>query len=110
MADSLKADIHSKRGKGVTRRVEPSSAVTGNWQQFLCIDDNKMELFSFLASNVAHKHLITTQDTGDLCSDRQDVSALAHLRRLTLVSSCTYWMPYNRGTAKCQYAQLIQTW
>jgi len=30
MADSLKADTRSKRGKGVRRRVEPSSAVPGN--------------------------------------------------------------------------------
>lgn len=81
MAGSLKADTRSKRGKGVRRRVEPSSAVPGNWQEFIRIDDNKKELFSFLASNVAdidtNKHLITTQGTGVLCSSRQDVSALA---------------------------------
>ncbi|KAG0723068.1 hypothetical protein GWK47_043326 [Chionoecetes opilio] len=81
MADSLKADSRSKRGNGVRRRVEPSSAVPGNWQEFLRINDNKTELFSFLASNVAdidtNKHLITTQGTGVLCSNRQDVSALA---------------------------------
>ncbi|KAG0717130.1 hypothetical protein GWK47_008210 [Chionoecetes opilio] len=81
MADSLKADTRSKRGKGVRRRVEPSSAVPGNWQEFLRINDNKTELFPFLASNVADidtsKHLITTQDYSVLCSNRQDVSALA---------------------------------
>jgi len=64
MADSLKADTRNKRGKGVRRRVEPSSAVPPNWQEFLHID-NKTELFSFLASNVAdidtNKNLITTQ-------------------------------------------------
>ena len=42
--DSLKADARSKRGKGVKRRVEPSSAVPGNWSAFLRIDDNKSEL------------------------------------------------------------------
>ena len=82
MVDSLKADTRSKRGKGLRRRVEPSSAVPQNWQEFLRVDDNKMELFSFLASNVAdidtNKHLITTQGTGILCSNHQDV-----------VSSCT---------------------
>lgn len=30
IADSLKADTHSKRGKGARGRVEPSSAVPGN--------------------------------------------------------------------------------
>ena len=76
----MTADTHSKRGKGVRRRVE-SSAVPGNWQEFLRIDDNKIELFSFLASNVANidtnKHLVTTQSTSVLCSNRQGVSALA---------------------------------
>ena len=85
MADNLKADTCSKRGKGVRRRVEPSTVIHGNWQEFLRIDDNKTELFSFLASNVAdidtNKHLNTTQGTGVLCSNRQDVSAIA---------SCTY--------------------
>ncbi|KAJ8050254.1 hypothetical protein HOLleu_03388 [Holothuria leucospilota] len=34
MADSLKANTRSKRGKGVRRRVEPSSAVPENWQKY----------------------------------------------------------------------------
>ena len=35
--ESLKADTHSKRGKGVRRRVEPFNVIPGNWQEFLCI-------------------------------------------------------------------------
>jgi len=73
MADSLKADICCRRGKAVRRRVVPTSAVPENWQGFLCVDDNKTELFSFLASNVVdtdtNKRLITT------IANCQDVSA-----------------------------------
>jgi hypothetical protein len=36
--ESLKADARSKRGKGVRRRVEPSSAVPGDWAAFLRTD------------------------------------------------------------------------
>ncbi|KAJ8027191.1 hypothetical protein HOLleu_32260 [Holothuria leucospilota] len=36
--DSLKADTRSKRKKEVRRRVEPSSAVSGNWKEFLRIE------------------------------------------------------------------------
>jgi len=110
MADSLKVDTRSKRGKGVRRRVKPSSAVSPNWQEFLRIEDNKTELFSFLASNMAdtdtNKNLITTQGTGVLCSNRQKMSALSPctMRRLSLVSSCTYGMPYNRA-ANCQLTE-----
>ena len=50
--DNLKAETRKKRGKGVRRRVEPSGAIPGNWVEFLCIDDNKIELFSFLATSV----------------------------------------------------------
>ena len=45
----LKAGARGKRGKGVRRCVEPSSAVSGNWSAFLRIADNKSELFSYLA-------------------------------------------------------------
>ncbi len=32
MRDSLKADTRTKRGRGIRRRVEPSSSIPGNWQ------------------------------------------------------------------------------
>ena len=48
IADSLKLETRCNRGKGIRQRVEPRSAVPGNWQEFLRIDDNKTELFFFL--------------------------------------------------------------
>ena len=76
----MKSETRSKRGKGIRRRVEPRSAVPGNWQEFLRIDDNKTELFFFLASNVTeietNKYLITTQGNGVLSSNHEDVSTL----------------------------------
>ena len=81
MPGSLKADTRSKRGKGVRRPVDPLSAIPGNWQAFLRIDDNKTELFSFLAMNAAgintNKHVITTYHTDVLRTNRQDVLGLA---------------------------------
>ena len=79
--ESLKADVRSKRGKGVRRRVEPSNTIPGNWQAFLRIDDNKTELFSFLATRIAgintSKQVITTHHVDVLCTNRQDVLGLA---------------------------------
>ena len=40
------------RGKGVRRRVVPSAAIPNNWKDFLRVDDNKTELFSFLSHQV----------------------------------------------------------
>ena len=46
---SVNAETRGKRGKGVRRGVEPSTAIPGNWKEFLRIDGRKVELFSFLA-------------------------------------------------------------
>ena len=77
----MKADTRSKRGNGVRRRNEPPSAVPGNWPEFPRIDDNKTELFCFLACNIGrHWHQqISHHHTRHWrsCSTRQDVSALA---------------------------------
>ena len=42
--NSLKSQTRSKRGKGIRRRVEASSSLPGNWQEFLWIDANKCSL------------------------------------------------------------------
>ena len=81
IADSLKAETRTRRGKGIRRRVEPSNTIPGNWQEFLRINDNKIELFSFLATSAAtiatDKQVISTCHTGVLCTQSRDVSGLA---------------------------------
>jgi len=51
--NSLKAQTRMKRGKGVRRRVAAHVCQPGNWQEFLRIDENKKELFTFLVGYVA---------------------------------------------------------
>jgi len=79
IADSLKAE--TRTGKGIRRRVEPSNAIPGNWQEFLRINDNKTELFSFLATIAAtiatDKQVIGICHTGVLCTQSRDVSGVA---------------------------------
>ena len=70
-----------KRGKGVRRRVDASTNIPGNWQQFLRVDANKTELFSFLAKHVVNlstdKKLVTTDGSAVLCNTSRDTSHLA---------------------------------
>ena len=77
IADSLKAETRTRRGKGIRRRVEPSNTILGNWQEFLRINENKIELFSFLATSAAtiatDKQVISTRHTGVLCTQSRDV-------------------------------------
>lgn len=81
LPESLKADTRSKRGKGIRRRVEASSAVPQNWRGFLRIDENKTELFSFLSTQVSgidtNKQVIATCITEVLCNNHQDIAGLA---------------------------------
>ena len=50
--DSLKSATRSKRGKGVRRKVRSDSLLPGNWESFPRVDENKTELFSFLADEI----------------------------------------------------------
>ena len=56
--DSLKSTARENRGKGVRRRVAAANSIPGNWQEFLRVDENKTELFNFLAHEVV-KNLST---------------------------------------------------
>ena len=81
LPESLKAATRKKRGKGIRRRVEPSSYIPRNWQAFLRIDKNKVELFSFLAMKIAtketEKQIVSTHRTDVFCTQPRDVAGLA---------------------------------
>jgi len=50
---SLKVEARSKRGKGIRRRVTPTSKTPQNWTSFLRDNNNKTELFHFLADRLS---------------------------------------------------------
>ncbi len=52
--DSLKGFTRQKRGKGIRRRVAPSTQIPKNWKDFLRVDENKKELFNFLSQQAIH--------------------------------------------------------
>ena len=47
--NSLKATTREKRGRGIRRRVQSLTTVPKNGKEFLRVDENKKELFSFLS-------------------------------------------------------------
>lgn len=79
--DSLKSETRSKRGKGIRRRVAASNAIPGKWPEFLRIDENKTELFSFLATALkalnTTKQVISTHHTDVFCTQPRDTAGLA---------------------------------
>ena len=58
-----------------------STTIPGNWQEFLRVDENKVELFSFLATSTAsiysNKQVISTLHTDVLCNQPRDLSRLS---------------------------------
>ncbi|KAG0717220.1 hypothetical protein GWK47_008187 [Chionoecetes opilio] len=79
--NSLKSQARDKRGKGIRRRVDGSTVLPGNWQQFLRIDANKTELFAFLTKHITHlvsdKQIVTTYGSDVTCIPACDTSHLA---------------------------------
>ena len=48
----MRQGLRERRGQVVRRRVMSGSTIPGNWQTFLRTDENKTELFAFLAEQV----------------------------------------------------------
>ena len=68
-------------GKGVRRRVLATSKIPGNWQSFLRLDDNKTELFRFLANFSmeisTEKIIVSTLDSSVLSKHPIDFSLVS---------------------------------
>jgi hypothetical protein len=72
--NSLKADTKNQRGTGFRQHVCPNGKVPQNWQQFLRTDENKTELFTFLATQITtYNHagnvIVATVKDQVICSD-----------------------------------------
>ena len=52
VSDSLKRSAREKRGSGQRGKVFPSTRIPSDWKGFLRVDQNKDELFKFLANKV----------------------------------------------------------
>ena len=53
LIDSLKGTARLKRGQSICRQVAGTGVIPGDWQNFLRVDSNKTELFSYLSQIVA---------------------------------------------------------
>jgi len=75
--DSLKSAARAKRGSGIKRRVMASAVLPSQWSAFLLVDDNKSELFHFLATELATvpvpagKLLVVTTGQDAICNPRE---------------------------------------
>eukprot|EP00112_Aurelia_sp_Birch-Aquarium-sp1_P024417 Seg771.8 transcript_id=Seg771.8/GoldUCD/mRNA.D3Y31 product="hypothetical protein" protein_id=Seg771.8/GoldUCD/D3Y31 len=80
--NGLKSDTCEKRGTDTSISVKASTPICNNWRQFLCVDENKEELFSLLAkqledSNVAGKIIVATLAEDVRCSSILNTESLS---------------------------------
>ena len=102
LPNSLKASTRDKRGTGARTRVTPTTKIPTNWQEFMRVDENKTELFHFLAdclmeTNFPNKLLLTTRD--DKVLSRPDVN-------IDLISPCSQEEADTRLVLHCHHAAL----
>lgn len=57
LATSLKRNTREMRGAGIRRRVSKTTLIPANWKSFLRSDENKAELFHFLAASISSVEL-----------------------------------------------------
>ena len=57
--DSFKSTARERRGKEVQTQLLPTTVIPQNWKNLLLVDDNKTELYLFLAQQVT---IITTKE------------------------------------------------
>ena len=87
LPDSLKGTTRQKRGKGVRRRASPYTTIPKSWKDFLRIDDNKTELFKFLAQLV----ICQTIDEGKIlyATSAQDVLSSTYHTEPSNLTPCS---------------------
>ena len=110
VADSLKSTTRQKRGKGVRRRVAPTTAIPQNWMDFLRVDENKSELFRFLSQHVTSlsteedKSIYTTHGSDVLSSivdaDMTSLVPCSHEEADICLLLYTWQILYRRGSGK----------
>ena len=86
MTSSLKGEARMRRGQGIRRRVTGTSKTPTNWRSFLRDDDNKTELFQFLADRICQTQttstILLTKEGCVICNDNQ--------KSLAAVSPCVH--------------------
>ena len=82
---SLKSETRFKRGQGMRRRVTGTSKTPSNWRNFLRDDNNKTELFHFLADKICEVQtsstVIVTKGEDVISNSRKplgDISLCSH--------------------------------
>ncbi|KAH3846609.1 hypothetical protein DPMN_088912 [Dreissena polymorpha] len=87
-AQIVKLKTCSRRGQGIKRRVQADSAIPGNLESFLRIDDHKTELFIYLAEQLST--FKATDDKNVISTLRMEVVCNGPSKDTSQISPCNH--------------------
>lgn len=81
-SNSLKADTRESRGSGISIKVSDSTTIPKQFKQFLCVNENKTQLFQLLAKKMVTdeypgKQVLCTYDDQVLTSTTMNVDSIS---------------------------------
>ncbi len=84
--NSLNSFTREKRGSGARSWVQPTAQIPMKWSEFLCVDTNKVELFSMLSKIVVQidangKEILATDGENVLCKPKFGLIVTMYPRR-----------------------------
>ena len=85
MKSTLKCEARMRRGQGIRRRITGTFKTTTNWRSFLRDDDNKTEIFQFLADRIWQ-----TQTTSTILVTKESCTINDNHKLLEVVSPCLH--------------------
>ena len=93
LPNSLKSALWEKRGSGVCYKVQTKVKLPQKWADFLFVDENKSELFQYLASETSqhkfreNKQIVITKEAEVLTVNRHKMSDCTQRGRFTNLPS-----------------------
>ena len=90
---SLQAATRSKRGAGIRRWVAANNQLPLNLKEFLCVDENKHELFKFLAESTSSFQV----EKQVICTYRKQVPTTLACNNISKSGSLFTWRGWHEN-------------
>ena len=111
LENSLKATTRCNRGSGVRQRVAAENNLPGNWKDFLRVDQNKQDLFKYLAecatSIDVEKQVISTYGRQVLSTIPIPSNNIARLAPCNHEEADTRMLLHAADAVQCGYSKIL---
>lgn len=111
LENSLKATTRCKCGSGVRQCIAADNKLPGNWKEFLRVDQNKQDLFNYLAECVTSidvkKQVISTYGRQVLSTIPIPVNSIGRLAPCNHAEADTRMLLHAADAVQCAYTKIL---